>query len=164
MIKLFQDKILANKKPSAKNSYTDEFSVSVGGIQLGNCHLAQYLGVIIDENLNWKPHVQYLQKKLSTAAGIITKMRYYLKEKKMLWRCITFFFHTYLLYGILGWGSATKSTLHPLQILQNKVMRIINKTTVEDHVKNNALYQNIKFLKLMTYINKSWESSCIFIT
>ena len=91
MIKLFQDKILANKKPSAKNSYTDEFSVSVGGIQLGNCHLAQYLGVIIDENLNWKPHVQYLQKKLSTAAGIITKMRYYLKEKKCCGVALRFF-------------------------------------------------------------------------
>ena len=48
---------------------------------------------------------------------------------------------------ILGWGSATKTTLHPLQILQNKVMRII-KITVEDHVKNNALYQKYKILKI----------------
>ena len=56
-------------KPFAKNSYTDEFSVSIRGIQLRNCHSAKYLGVIIDENRNWKPHVQYLQKKLSTAAG-----------------------------------------------------------------------------------------------
>ena len=46
-------------KPFVKKSYTDEFSVSVRGIQLGNCHLAKYLGVIIDENLNWKPRVQY---------------------------------------------------------------------------------------------------------
>ena len=34
-------------KPFAKNSHTDEFSVSIRGIQLENCHLAKYLGVII---------------------------------------------------------------------------------------------------------------------
>ena len=110
-------------KPFAKNSYTDEFSVSIRGIQLGNCHLAKYLGVIIHENLNWKPYVQYLQKKLSTAAGIIAKMPYYLKEKNVV-ALYYVFFHTYLLNGILGWGSATKTTLQPLQVLQNKVMRI----------------------------------------
>ena len=53
-----------------------------------------------------------------------------------------------MLYGILGRGSVTKTTLHPLQILQNKVMRIINKTTVEDHVKNNALHQTHKIFKI----------------
>ena len=74
-------------------------------------------------------------------------MRYYLKEKNVI-ALYYVFFHTYLLYGILGWGSATKTTLHPLQILQNKVMRIINKTTVEDHVKNNTLYQKYKILKI----------------
>ena len=73
-------------------------------------------------------------------------MRYYLKEKNVV-ALYYVFFQTYLLYGILGWGSATKTTLHLLQILLNKVMRIINKTTVEDHVKNNALYQKYKILK-----------------
>ena len=74
-------------------------------------------------------------------------MRYYVKEKNVV-ALHYVFFHTYLLYGILGWGSATKTTLHPLQILQKKVMRLINKTTVEDHVKNNALYQKYKILKI----------------
>ena len=35
-------------KPFAKNSHTNEFSASTQGIQVGNCHLAKYLGVIID--------------------------------------------------------------------------------------------------------------------
>ena len=64
---------------------------------------------------------------------------YYLKEKNLVALCYVFF-HTYLMYGVLGWESATKTTLHPLQILQNKVMRIINKTTVEDRIKNSSLY------------------------
>ena len=104
-------------KPFRKVSYTDDFSASIRGIQLGNCHL----GVIIDENLNWKPHVLSLQKKLFTAAGIIAKMCYCLKEKNLV-ALYYVFFHTYLLYGILGWGSASKTTLHHLQILRNKVI------------------------------------------
>ena len=35
-------------KPFAKHSHTNEFSASTQGIQVGNCHLAKYLGVIID--------------------------------------------------------------------------------------------------------------------
>ena len=78
-------------KPFAKVSYTDDFSVSTHGIQLANCHVAKYLGLIIDGNLNWKPHILYLQKKLSTAAGIIAKMRYYLKEKNLVALYYVFF-------------------------------------------------------------------------
>ena len=47
-------------KPFAKVSYTDEFSLFIRRIQLGNCHLAKYLRVIINENVNWKSLVLFL--------------------------------------------------------------------------------------------------------
>ena len=35
------------------------------GIKLNRCSSTKYLGLILDEDLNWKPHIQYLQTKLS---------------------------------------------------------------------------------------------------
>ena len=56
------------------------------------CCKAKYLGLILDENLNWKAHVQHLQKKLSCAVGIIAKLRHYLNPKNLLsvyYCCVT---------------------------------------------------------------------------
>ena len=43
-------------------------------------------------------------------------------------RVLTFpyyiFFYSHIFYGILGWGSATDAALKPIQVLQNKVLRI----------------------------------------
>ena len=60
------------------------------------------------------------------------------------------FFYSPILYGILGWGSATKTTLTPIQILQNKVglLRIMNKSTWNDRINNNLLYQKYSVLKI----------------
>jgi len=58
------------------------------------------------------------------------------------------FVYSHLLYGILGWGKTSKTTLAPIQILQNNVLRIINNTTWKDKFKNNDLYQKYKVLKI----------------
>ena len=56
-------------------------------------------------------------------------------------------FFSQILYGILGWGSATKTTLTPIQILQNKALRIMNKSTWSDRF-NNLLHQKYSVLKI----------------
>ena len=54
-------------------------------------------------------------------------MRHYLNIKNLL-ALYYVFFHSHILHGILGWGSATITALKPIQILQNKALRIMNKT------------------------------------
>lgn len=134
-------------RPKTKSSNSCNFNVNIRNLQIKQCHSAKYLGVILDENLNWKPHIQYLHKKLSRSVGIIAKMRHYIDRKNLI-ALYYVFFHSHLLYGILGWGSASKTTLKPIQILQNKVLRLMNKTTWKDHTENNVLYQKFELLKV----------------
>ena len=134
-------------KPKSKSPDLSDFDVSVRGIGIKKCCTAKYLGVILDENLNWKAYVKYLQKKLSSAVGIIAKLRHYLNHKNLL-SIYYAFFYSHILYGILGWGSATKTTLTPIQLLQNKVLRIMNKSTWNDRINNNLLYQKYSVLKI----------------
>ena len=103
-------------KPKSKLPNSCNFNISLNGISIEKCCKAKYLGLILNENLNWKAHVQHLQKKLSCAVSIIAKLRHYLNPKNLLSVYYAFFSH--ILHGILGWGSATISSLKPIQILQ----------------------------------------------
>ena len=90
-------------KPKTKTSQLCKFAVTIKGIELEKCQSAKYLGIILDENMNWEPHIQFLGKKLSQAVGIIAKMRHYLNQKNLI-NLYYVFFYSQILYGILGWG------------------------------------------------------------
>ena len=139
--------LLIKPKPKSNLPNSCNFNISLNGISIEKCSKAKYLGLILDENLIWKAHVYHLQKKLSCAVSIIAKLRHYLNPKNLL-SVYCAFFYSHILYGILGWGSATKTSLKPIQILQNKVLRIMNKSTWSDHINNNFLYQKCKVLTI----------------
>ena len=87
------------------------------------------------------------KKVISQSVGIIAKMRKYLDNTNLVALYYSFFF-SHILYGILVCGSATKSTIKPLQTLQNKVLKIINKSTWKDHIVNNKFFHKFQILKI----------------
>ena len=86
------------------------------------------LGVIWDENLNWRSHVAHVVNTISNSIGIIwRKSRFYLKNESL--RILYFtMIYPYLQYCNLVWASTYPSNLSRLVILQKKVIRIINKS------------------------------------
>ena len=44
----------------------------------------KYLGVTIDSKLTWRQHILHLEKKMSTACALISKLRYYVDQKSLL--------------------------------------------------------------------------------
>jgi len=60
---------------------------------------------------------------------------------------LCFFFYSHVLYGILGRGSTSKTEKN-IQILQNKVLRIINNFKCTDRITNNTLYRKFNILKI----------------
>ena len=94
--------------PKSKDSQLYNFTVKTKGIKLERCKTAKYLGVILDEKLNWEPQIKHLKQKLSQSLGIIAKMWHYLNQKNMI-SLYYAFFYSHILYGILGWGSATQA-------------------------------------------------------
>ena len=63
------------------------------------------------------------------------------------------FFCSYVLYGILGWSSAAKTANNAIQILQTKVLQIINNSTWKDRIVNDSLYCKHKILKISDISN-----------
>ena len=46
------------------------------GKKLEKCTSYKYLGIFLDEKLNWKVHIKYLCEKLSKLCGIFSKLRH----------------------------------------------------------------------------------------
>ena len=85
----------------------------------------KYLGVLIDEHLNWKYQINQVALKISRGIGILAKLKPYLKEK--LLRTIYFsLVYSYLSYGVQAWGSAADSIKNKIVVLQNKAIRIMS--------------------------------------
>ena len=57
-------------KPFGMRTVTsDDFKVNIRGIKIDRCFATKYLGVLSDENLSWKPHIEYLQKNYLKVLG-----------------------------------------------------------------------------------------------
>ena len=94
-------------KPKTQNLNLDisNFNVAARGIILEQRISAKYLGVIVDNKLDWKPQIQHLQKKLARSVGIIAKLRYYLDRKNLITMYYVFFLFTSLIrYIRMGWS------------------------------------------------------------
>ena len=59
----------------------------------------KYLGVYIDNDLNWSAHIKHLQKQVSRSTALLSKLRHYVNIKV---RCAVYYnlIHSHLNYGI----------------------------------------------------------------
>lgn len=86
----------------------------------------RYLGIIIDNHLSWKHHIELVAIKISYAIGLISKVRHFVPKTTLLKISI---YHSivapYLTYGLLVWGQASNSYLEKLLKLQKRAHRLI---------------------------------------
>ena len=64
----------------------------------------KFLGIIIDQHLTWKSHIDYIVPKISKMIGTLRTIRFFVNQPllKVLYNS---FIYPYLHYGIIGWGT-----------------------------------------------------------
>ena len=82
----------------------------------------KYLGVYLDQHLNWNQQLKIIHSKISKNLGVIRQLRFYVSFKTLK-NIYYSLIYPYLAYGILSWGSTYKTKLSELQKLQNKCIR-----------------------------------------
>ena len=84
----------------------------------------KYFGLLIDHKLNFQKHIALLEKKVSRAVGIISKVKYFLPQ--VVLRQLYFaLIHSQLIYGLIIWGSTYPSYLRKLAALQNRAILLV---------------------------------------
>ena len=105
----------------------------------------KFLGVIIDQNLNWKQQILHVKKKVSRGLGIIRKARKYLNYDALR-TLYHSFVYPYLDYCIEVFGSAKSSIIEPLCRMQRKAIRLI--TSSHYRADTVPLFEKCKILTL----------------
>ena len=117
---------------------------------------ARYLGVTVDENLNWKKHVNDISHKLIRINAILFKIRNYVNQGTL--RTVYFgIFHSYISYIPIGWGN-TNYPQQRLSLLQKKALRIMYFVQFNSHT--SSLIYNSNVLKFIDII---YTENCLFI-
>ena len=130
---------------SRKNIYFPLKPINVDAIPIPYNYKFKFLEVLLDFKLNWKSHLQSVQSKLSSACGILYKVRNSINQKvaRMIYYGIA---HPYLNYCNLVWSSCYPSNLQPLQTIQKKLIRLILKRN--RWAPSDPLFKQLRILKL----------------
>ena len=85
---------------------------------------SNFLGIISDQHLTWKNHIDYITKKILRITGLLCRIRFCVNQThlKMLYNSLIY---PYLHYGNIVWGNNYPARLDKLFKLQEKVLRII---------------------------------------
>ena len=88
--------MLIFRHPNKKINY--ELKIKLDGKKIYPSKYVKYLGILIDEHLNWSFHSSFLASKLSRANGMLSKIRQYVNNNTL--RTIYFvIFESILNYG-----------------------------------------------------------------
>ena len=110
----------------------------------------KFLGVIIDDKLTWKEHMNYISGKIARGIGIITKARKYLNKESLLSLYYSFIY-PYFTYCNKVWGNTCKTYLEKIILQQKRAIRII--AGVPRFHSTDLLFTELKLLKFI-HINK----------
>ena len=79
-----------------------------------------FLGVIIDQKLSWKQHIQHISNKISKTIALLRLLRYIFPKRilKLIYMSLVY---SYINYCNLIWGGAYDTVLQPLYILQKSL-------------------------------------------
>ena len=81
----------------------------------------RYLGIQLDEKLNYKDHIQYLIHKMNVFCATFYKLRTVLHKNQLIFGYLTYV-QPILQYGILVYGTAAKSDIKKLN---NKIKHLV---------------------------------------
>ena len=153
--------MLVFRDPRRKINF--ELKIKIDGKRVIPSKFERYLGIYIDNHLSWQYQEQDLRTRLSRAAGMLCKIRYYVpfETLKMVYNGI---FSSILTYGSLIWGQHHR-IINRLQKVQDKAIRYMNfKPKRYSSSLTLALYWQSKILRLidfMTLQNCLYAYDCI---
>ena len=99
-------------------------SIKLAGCQIVCESSLKFLGIIIDNKLTWKNHINVICNKISKGIGVMYKLHMLpIHILKMIYNAIVV---PYLNYANIAWGNAADVYLSRLLKLQKRAIRIVN--------------------------------------
>ena len=111
---------------------------------LERVEITKFLGVLIQENLNWNSHIDYICNKISRTTGILSRLKHYI-PKYILRIIYNSLCMSYISYAVTVWGGSSNESLKRLKVLQKKGIRHVCNAKYNSHT--DPLFKNCNILK-----------------
>ena len=133
------------EKTKAMIFHTKQRTIEYPEILINN-HLIEFveefnfLGIVLDKHLNWKPHASFISNKISKTLGIMNKLKNVLLTEALL-HIYNSLILSHINYGLFLWGARSKQVTKLLK----RAIRIISGSKYNAHT--SVLFKKLKLLK-----------------
>lgn len=134
-----------------------QIDLKIGNEKLERVTRMKYLGVVIDDQLTFKEHCEYLEKKIAKKVGFLSRIRNRVNRETslLLYKSLIaphYDFCSTILFML------NESNLHSLQKLQNRAMRVILKRP-----RDSSVTQMLNETGLLTVKQRIHYNMLVFI-
>lgn len=123
--------------------------IKLSGKILTPSRSVKYLGVHLDEHLNWKVHTSFVAINLRRANGAISKLRHYVPIH-ILTNIYHAIFASHVRYACQLWGLCDNTVTHRILTLQNTALRLM--TFSEPRTSATPLFAELELLKFFDQV------------
>ena len=160
LIALAYDSILGTAGIDTSSRVGTLDDVSRGSLSTPKDRYIRFLGILLDENLLFKHHIDLIKMKVSKSLGILRKLKYIFPGSihRILFCSLV---QSYVSYCSVIWMSAIPSSLKPLSKLYDKARTLIQETN-RFSLKPLLDLKSLYFLSCSSFIffTVSRPSSC----
>ena len=130
---------------SRKKKQKQNITITINDNVIKQVKKTTFLGVVIDECLTWKEHINLITKKMIKASSIISRIRHFtnLNALKLIYYSLVY---PYLIYGNLIWGNTYKTRLQKIMNIQKKLMRLITFKSYSEHTE--SIFKKLEILNI----------------
>jgi len=127
--------------------------VCIAGVNIQRVNVARFLGVVIDEKLNFRQHVCTVAKTVSKSIGVLNRLAYLVppRIRKMLYYSLVF---SRVIYGVVVWGRSGLGNISIMEKLLRRARKCVARSDTgigvitSDFLTFNYIYEYFTAIKL----------------
>lgn len=119
--------------------------MKLGAHNITSVSSVKFLGIIIDDGLEWTEHINHVVKRISSGSYAINSAKRFLSTDnlRLLYHSLV---HSHLSYGTILWGAAYQYKLHRQEIIQKRCIRNVCNVSYDEHT--SPLFRKLAIPKL----------------
>ena len=110
-------------KLNMENYNISEAEINIDGRKSKHVKCTTFLGITIDEHLDWNVHIEKLSNKIARNVGMLNKLKHFMSVYIMK-TLYSYLISSHLQYCNLLWVNSHVTNIRKLQLLQKKAIRI----------------------------------------
>ena len=113
---------------------TNHYTLCIDGHVIEGVSEYKFLGVVIDDRMTWKKHINYICNKIAKGIGILVRARQLLYGES-LGTIYNALIKPHFMYCITAWGNTYKTNLTRLHLMQKKIIRVLTRSEFYAHTE-----------------------------